>query len=75
MTAAHAEYGSLLRVEHSRRHDTLVKRLTIAGRLMEDRLLSKPMDLLLSRSEFIDEVRRAEIPHQVLLIFDGPGPA
>jgi hypothetical protein len=72
MIAAHAEFSNLLRVEHSRRHDTLAKRIVAAGRLMEDHHLSGPMDLLLSRSELIEEVRRAEIPHQAILILEGP---
>ena len=44
----------------------------VAGRLLEDSFLARPMDALHSRSHAIEEVRKLEIPHQVILIFEGP---
>ncbi len=72
MREAHAEFSNLLRVEHSRRRDILSRRIVAAGHLMEDGFLERPMDGLLSRSKLIEEVRRAEIPHQALLVYEGP---
>jgi hypothetical protein len=43
ITAAHAEFSNLIRVEHSRRHDALARRIVVAGHLMEDSFLARPM--------------------------------